>query len=145
MSCARDYIYYRYLVALTIKSCSALRGTGDSLHDDGSSCDRYHAGKRNVVILPIAEITSWPTTRTHSGPKGANTSAEHWPFLARFLPLSVYLAERHLLDNVCWVYLDHGIANLHGSINTSIALIFRKMNSARGEKQIARHYSLLIF
>lgn len=42
MSCARDYIYYRYLVALTIKSCSALRGTGDSLHDDGSSCDRYH-------------------------------------------------------------------------------------------------------
>ncbi|XP_072750766.1 glycine receptor ora transientless isoform X5 [Anoplolepis gracilipes] len=34
-------------------------------------------GKRNVDILPIAEIISWPTTRTHPGPKSANTSAEH--------------------------------------------------------------------
>lgn len=83
----------------------SLRDTDGSLHDNGSSCDRCHAGKRNVVILPIAEIagcTAW----THPSPKGANTGAEHRPLLARLLPFPVHRAERHLLDNVRRVYLD---------------------------------------
>jgi len=89
----------------------SLRGTGDSLHDDDSSCDRCHAGKRNVVILPIAEIADCTATRTHSSTKGANTSVEHRPLLESLLPFSVCRAERHLLDNVRRVYLDSDIGN----------------------------------
>jgi len=89
----------------------SLRGTGDSLHDDDSSCDRCHAGKRNVVILPIAEIADSTATRTHSSPKGAKTGIEYRPFLARLLPFPVCRAERHLLDNVRRVYLDSDIGN----------------------------------
>ncbi|KYN03006.1 Glycine receptor subunit alpha-3, partial [Cyphomyrmex costatus] len=88
-----------------------LRGTGDSLHDDGSSCDRYHAGKRNVVILPIAEIADCTATRTHPSTKGANAGTEHRPLLASLLPFSVCRAERHLLDNVRRVYLNSDIGN----------------------------------
>jgi len=91
----------------------SVRGTGDSLHDDGSSCDRCHAGKRNVVILPIAEIADCTAIRTHPSTKGANTSVEHRPLLASLLPFPVCRAERHLLDNVRRVYLDSDIGNIY--------------------------------
>lgn len=78
---------------------------------NGSSCDRCHAGKRNVVILPIAEIADCTAARTHPGPKGANTGAEHRPLLALLLSFPVRRAECHLLDNVRRVYLDTDVGN----------------------------------
>lgn len=105
------------IITIAPKSCPALRGMGGSLHGDGSTSDRCHAGKRNVVILPIAETTR----RTHPSPKGANASAKHRPRLASFLPSSVRRVERNLLDNVRRVHLDDNTGSTYGwdcTVNT---------------------------
>lgn len=65
-----------------------------------------HAGKRNIVIPPLAEIRAdRPAARTQPGPESANTRPEHRPCLPRVLPISLRRAERHLLDNVRRVHL----------------------------------------
>lgn len=75
------------------------------LHGDGSSCDRCHAGERNVVIRPIAEIRGSATARPYGSPEGANAGPEHRPRVAGLLPTSVRRVKHNLLDNVCRVHL----------------------------------------
>lgn len=72
----------------------------------GSSCDRCHAGERNIVIRPIAEVDDiWTTTRPYTCPKGTYACPQHRPSLACLLPFPIRRAKRNLLDNVRWVYL----------------------------------------
>lgn len=72
-----------------------------------SSCDRCHAGIRNVVVLPIAEIIAGcPTAWTHPGAKGADARPQRRPRLARLLSLFIRPVECHLLDNVRRVHLN---------------------------------------
>lgn len=79
------------------------------LHSDGSSCDRCHAGKRNVVIRPIAEIASGPAARPYARPKGEDARPQHRSCLAGLLPIPIRRAKRNLLDNVRRVHLrSHG-------------------------------------
>ena len=74
----------------------------------GSSCDRCHAGERNIVVRPIAEVDdSWTTTRPYTCPKGTYARPQHRPSLARLLPFPIRRAKRNLLDNVRWVYLSY--------------------------------------
>ena len=73
----------------------------------GSSCDRCHAGERNIVIRPIAEIDSWTTTRPYTCPKGTNACPQHRSCLACLLPFPIRRAKRNLLDNVRWVHLSY--------------------------------------
>lgn len=75
------------------------------LHSGGSSCDRCHAGKRNVVIRPIAEIDDRSTARPNTRAEGANACPEHRSGLPRLLPFPLRRVERNLLDNVRRVHL----------------------------------------
>lgn len=76
------------------------------LHSGGSSCDRCHAGKRNVVIRPIAEIDDRSTARPNTRTEGADACPEHRSGLPRLLPFPLRRVERNLLDNVRRVHLS---------------------------------------
>lgn len=95
----------RAIVSPTRSSLRSAEAQKRCLHSDGSSCDRCHAGKRNVVVRPIAEISNRSTARPYTRPKSANACPEHRPSLACLLSLPIRRIKRNLLDNVCRVHL----------------------------------------
>lgn len=104
-----DRRYENYFTALSTMR-SSLHGSEAQkrcLHSGSSSCDRYHAGERNIVIRPIAEIDNRSTARPHTCPKGANACPQHRSSLACLLPFLIRRIKCNLLDNVRRVHLSY--------------------------------------
>ena len=104
-----DRRYENYFTALSTTR-SSLRGSEAQkrcLHSGSSSCDRYHAGERNIVIRPITEIDNRSTARPYTCPKGANACPQHRSSLACLLPFLIRRIKCNLLDNVRRVHLSY--------------------------------------